>query len=340
MNDFFKTVRDYLNEYLPKQKCLSANTIKSHKNALNMFVSYLRDVKCLSIEAISFEIMDKQMILDFLQWLEDTRSSSKSSRNQRLSIIRCFLDYAGKADCTRVALELDVKEIPRARQSKKIVSYLSDEALRVLLEQPDIKRLNGQRDCFFMTLMYDTAARVSEILDMRVCDVKINTAHPIAYLRGKGDKLRSVPIMPKTVLHCKGYLNKFHQGADSASTDYLFYSIIHGERKPLTPQAVEIFMRKYGEKARADCEEIPERVHPHQLRHTKAIHMYRKGTPLVLVGEYLGHVNPATTKVYAYADSEMKRRALAKVDEHLGHTQADAIWENDEDMILRLCGLK
>ena len=340
MNDFFKTIRDYLNEYLPNQKCLSANTIKAHKNALNLFISYLRDVKCLRTSTITFETIDKQVILDFLKWLEDARHSSKSSRNQRLSIIRCFLSYAGKADCTRVALELEVKEIPRVRQSKKIVSYLSDGALQALLEQPDIRRLNGQRDRFFMTLMYDTAARVSELNNMRICDLKINTAHPIAYLRGKGDKLRSVPIMPKTALHCKGYLDKFHKDADSASTDYLFYSIIHGEPKPLTPQAVQIFMKKYGEKARLVCAEVPERVHPHQLRHTKAIHIYRNGTPLVLVGEYLGHIHPETTKVYAYADSEMKRKALAKVDEHLGHEQTDALWENDEEMILKLCGLK
>jgi site-specific recombinase XerD len=340
MNDFFKTIRQYLNEYLPRQKCLSENTVKAHRNTLNLFIEFLRNEKNMQLDGITFEIIDRQLVLGFLNWLEERRNSRKTSRNQRLSVLRSFFNYAGQTDCANIELELDVRKIPMARHGKKIVEYLSEDALRTLLLQPDIKRMNGLRDRFFMTLMYDTAARVGEMLNMRLCDLRIDTAKPLVYLRGKGDKLRSVPIMPLTVEHCRGFLKRFHPEADMRSADYLFYSNIHDERKPLTPQAVEAFMKKYGEKARAEYGEIPERVHPHQIRHTKAIHLYRDGYPLVLVGEYLGHENPQTTKVYAYADSEMKRKALEKVDEHLGNTQDPAIWENNEEMILQLSGLR
>jgi len=340
MNDFFKTIRSYLLEYLPKQKCVSPNTVKAHKNALNLFVSFLRAEKQLKVESIRFDTMDKPLILDFLGWLVDSRGCSLSSRNQRLSILRTFFEYAGQLDCSQIALEISIKKIPAARHSKTMVEFLPEPALKALLEQPNPAKLNGLRDRFFMSLLYDTAARCSELLDMRVCDLKINTKHPIAYLRGKGGKVRAVPIMPKTVDHCKHYLNIFHADADPEIESYLFYTTIHGKRNRMSSATVGKFMKKYGDMARSVCSEVPVRVHPHQLRHTRAIHMYRDGMPLVLVGEFLGHVNPDTTKIYAYADTEMKRKALEKAGMH---QSADAeivpIWHDDENMILRLSGL-
>jgi site-specific recombinase XerD len=341
MNDFFNTVRSYLLEYLPKQKCYSANTVKAHKNALNLFVSYLRNEKKMKVDGICFEIMNRQMVVDFLNWLVENRGCSLASRNQRLSILRTFFDYAGQLDCTQVALELSVKKIPVAKHPQRMVEFLTESALKVLLEQPDTTKLNGLRDQFFMSLMYDTGARCSELLDLKLCDLRINITHPVAYLRGKGNKVRSVPIMPKTTAYCKHYLKRFHPNADLSGGDYLFYTIIHNVRHRMSPDAVAQFMKKYGEKARTVCPEVPMRVHPHQLRHTRAIHLYRDGVPLVLVGEYLGHVNPATTKIYAYADTEMKRKALEKADARRGNDEtATPMWKDDEDMILRLSGLR
>jgi len=341
MNDFFKTIRSYLLEYLTKQKCRSENTIKAHKNALNLFVSYMRTEKRLKIEKINFEVLSRQIIIDFLDWLVDIRGCSLASRNQRLSILRSFFDYAGQLDCTQIALELSVKKIPVARHPKRMVEFLSENALKVLLEQPNTDKLNGLRDRFFMSLLYDSGARCSELLDMKVCDLKINITHPIAYLRGKGSKVRSVPIMPKTVEHCRYYLNKFHTNTDFASDNFLFYTTIHNEQRRMSPDAVAKFMKKYGEQARKLCPEVPERIHPHQLRHTRAIHMYRDGVPLVLVGEFLGHVDPITTKIYAYADTEMKRKALEKTNAlRTDAFDISPVWKDDEDMILRLSGLK
>jgi len=191
-----------------------------------------------------------------------------------------------------------------------------------------------------MSLMYDTAARCSEMLDMKICDLRLNLASPVAYLRGKGDKVRAVPVMPKTVEHIKRYLHIFHPTAEPQSNDLLFFTTIHGVRHRMSPDAVAQFMKKYGEQARKVCTEIPERTHPHQLRHTRAIHLYRDGMPLVLVGEYLGHVNPETTKIYAYADTEMKRKALEISDaKRSGMIDVVPVWSDNEDMILRLSGL-
>lgn len=341
MTDFFKAIRDYICKYMPNQKCLSENTIKSHRLCLNLFVSYLRTEKNLKLDKITFASLDKQVIIDFLEWMKKTRNISNDSRRQRLSILRTFFAYAGELDCTNIALEQDIKKIPMGRKRSKIVEHLSDNALKTVLAQPDINKLSGQRDRFFMTLMYDTGARVSELLNLKICDLKIETTHPVVYLHGKGNKVRCVPLMPKTVEHCKGYISVFHKDATSTSPDYMFYTNLHGKRHQLTAAAVGKFMKKYGESARSICQEVPERVHPHQIRHTRAIHLYRDGMPLVLVGEQLGHADPVTTKVYAHADSEMKRKAIAKADLVHGEVYSESpVWENDDDMILKLVGLK
>ena len=341
LTDFFGTIRSYLLDYLPNQKCFSVNTVKAHKNTLNLFVSYLRNEKQLKADKITFSIFERQTFLDFLEWLTVKRGCSSSSRNQRLSILRTFFGYAGQLDCLQVSLELQIKRIPAAKEVKSMPKFLSENALKVLLEQPDISKSNGLRDRFFMMLMYDTAARCSELINMKVCDLKINITHPVAYLKGKGDKLRSVPLMPKTVEHCRHYLRAFHPDSDYTSDKPLFYTKIHDVQGKMSSAAALAFVKKYGEAARKVCPEMPEKIHPHMLRHTRAIHIYRDGVPLVLVGEYLGHVNPITTKIYAYADSEMKRRALEKVQKDHGVSSHEVpVWQNNEDMILQLSGLK
>jgi integrase len=216
---------------------------------------------------------------------------------------------------------------------------LSEDALKALLGQPDIYKRKGLRNQFFMTLMYDTGARCDELRSMRVRDLRIKSKFATAYLLGKGNKPRIVPLLDKTVEHCKRYLKVYHK--DSKPDDLLFYTVIHQERHKISADAVAAFMKKYGVQARAKCVEVPNRVHPHQLRHTRAIHYYRDGMPLALIAEQLGHSSPETTKIYAFADSNMKRIAMEKADIMRNATpQPTAIWEDDEEMILELAGLK
>lgn len=339
LNDFFKTIRGFVEEYLPKQRCYSDNTIKSYKTALNLLIAYLRTERCLAIRQINFAVFDREMILGFLDWLQAVRHCSVTTRNQRLMALRSFFEYAGIMDCTQIAVHEDVKKVPYATKQGRIVEYLSEDALKTLLEQPDIHRRNGLRNQFFMTLMYDTGARCSELLNMQVRDLRINTKHPTAYLLGKGNKPRLVPLLDKTVEHCRRYIRIYH--ADLNPNDLLFYTVSHRKRNQMSIDAVEAFMEKYGERARVRCAEVPERVHPHQLRHTRAIHYFRDGMPLALIADLLGHTSPETTKIYAYADSEMKRVAMEKADHSRNATPLPIpIWEGDEDMILRLSGLK
>jgi len=192
-----------------------------------------------------------------------------------------------------------------------------------------------------MILLYDTGARDREILDLRLCDVVIDTSAPYIVIHGKGNKIRTVPIMKETVDHFRSYRKRFH--SDSNENSFLFYTIIHGEKQQMSDDNVARFIKKYTLMARQDCDEVPSRITPHMFRHSRALHLYRKGMPLPLISEWLGHSNLETTLIYAYADTIMKRAAIEKATDAshpLRNKKNVEVLELDDETIKRLCGLK
>jgi len=340
MNDFFDAVRRFLLDYLPRQRCLSENTILSYKQALNLFVSYMRDEIGIGATKLTFSRIDRDMILGFLTWLENVRGSSATTRNQRLMALRSFLAFAGQIDCTQTALYLSALNIPLKEAHGRVVEFLTEPALTALLQQPDPSKRKDLRNLVFMILMYDTAARCGELLDMQIRDLRLDAKHPIAYLHGKGHKTRTVPLLSKTVHHCKLYLRKFHPSVGEHCEDSLFYTVIHGTRQKMSPDTVAMFFAKYGNMAKSVCPEVPEHIHPHMMRHTRAMHLYQSGMPMVLLSQYLGHAQVETTMIYAHADTEMKRAAIQKADAvRKTKPVPDEIWAGNEEMILKLSGL-
>jgi len=340
MTDFFGTMRRYLLEYLPKQKCFSKNTIRSYKQALNLFVAYLRTVQKMSVFKINFEAMNRELILGFLDWLETERNCGANTRNHRLMVLRSFFDYAGILDCTHIVLSVTTKKIPIKKVPQKVVPHLSEKGLEILLEQPMLPKKTELRNQFFMILMYDTAARVDELLAMKVRSLRLDVAKPIAYLHGKGNKERIVPLLDRTVQHCRNYLQKFHPNEPPDSEKHLFYTVIRGIQGEMSPDTPAEFFKKYAKTGHRESSEVPEHIHPHMLRHTRAMHLYHQGMPIMLLSEYLGHASVESTKIYAYADTEMKRAAIDKADirKHK-ESSPESEWFNDEETILRLAGL-
>lgn len=336
---FFKTVRGFLTVYLPRQKCASPNTIKSYRETLNLFLKYLEEMKSISLNKVSFSDMDRQGIASFLEWLEQSRKCSVSTRNQRLMAIKSFVKYAVLIDSTQMSFQVEAQKVPVKKGPKKIVDFLSENGLKTILLEPDAKNERGMRNLTLMILMYDAALRCQEALDLKVSDIDLDGNSPRIVVMGKGRKMRSVPIADKTAEHLKRYLLTFH--AQGQRDEYLFYTTIHRERRQMSCDNVERFIKEYGRTARVKCHELPENIHPHQLRHTRAIHLYRSGMPLSVLSEFLGHSDISATQIYAYADTEMKRTAIKKAKgEELIDTPDEALWQTDEGMIKRLYGLK
>lgn len=336
---FYKAIRDFLNVYLVKQKNYSPNTQRSYREALNLLLQYFKTELGMEYMQVGFEDLTYHNISGFLTWLEVERNCSPSTINLRLMAIRSFTKYTSIVDPSRIYLQVDVGNVDVRKCQGKVVEFLSVPALTALMEQPDLNKKNGFRDYCFMKLMYDTAARCQELVDVCIGDLNIRGAHPSVYLTGKGRKMRIVPLSTDIVNLLKRYMDTMHPAHSRKDSDLLFYTTIHGVRNKMSTDTVSLFMKKYGAAGKQACTEIPDRVHPHQLRHSRAMHLYRSGMPLVLLSEFLGHADVNTTRVYAWADTEMKRRAIQQATGTNTAESVVPIWENDEQMIRRLYGL-
>jgi site-specific recombinase XerD len=340
-NTLFRLIRDYLTVYLPDQRCCSPNTIKSYRETLNQLFDFVTAEKKISLTDVTFDTLGSQTISDYLGWLEKVCHCSISTRNQRLAAIRSFFKYAGRMDLAVIAFQKELEKVPFKKTGSKTVDFMTEEALKTVLAQPDTSTKAGIRDLFFMILMYDTGARDREILDLRVKDFDADSKTPCVHLTGKGNKKRIVPVMAKTVEHFRNYISLYHP--ENCLERYLFYTVRNGSLQPMSDDNVSRFMKKYGTAAKGNCPEVPDNLHPHLFRHSRSIHLYRSGMPLALLSEWLGHAQLETTRIYAYADTEMKRDAIQKATGNhnpLMSSEQIPIWKGDDQIIRKLYGLK
>lgn len=337
----FERLRDYLLIYLPKQKVCSSKTIKSYREVLNLYLKYLCELRDVRLSKLMYEDISPETVSGFMQWLSDNRGCSDKTVNHHLSVLRAFLKYVGNRDAEYMPIYNRILQIPYRKVEKElVVKHFSEEVLQKLLAEPDPHKKSQHRDLFFMILLYDTGARDGEMLDLHPADVVADTKMPYVYIHGKGNKVRTVPIMKKTLDHYNSYIKRFQvDPKDSEGT--LFYTVSHGERHRMSDDNVGRFIHKYAADARKKDPDVPENITPHMFRHSRAVNLYRNGMPLPLISELLGHSDLETTLIYAYADTEMKRKAISqamKTNHPLYRTEVNAR-ETDDDMLRRHYGL-
>jgi site-specific recombinase XerD len=339
----FGLIHDYLKLYLPKQRKLSPNTVRSYREALELLVDFVKEKKRIPLQDVTFEMLTAEMLCAYLDYLENERNCSISTRNNRLAAVRAFLEYTADRDVTTVITLKEIKKVPTKKPNEiEVVDYMSLAAVTAIIEQTDASTPKGFRDRFFLLLMYDTAARIQEMIDINLCDFQINKT-PTVMLRGKGSKSRPVPLMEKTVECLKKYLSIFHSGK-TQQEQRLFYTVSHEQRHPLSASCIRQFLKQYASSARANCIEVPENVHPHLFRHSRAMHLYQNGMDLTLLSQWLGHANLETTQIYAHADTEHKRKAVAAATSSGNplnrKLSPERFTVSDEDTLKRLTGLR
>jgi len=340
----FALVSEFFKIYLPNEKKSSAHTIRAYQTSLNMFFDFIKAKHCILLREITFAMMERKTLLEFLDYLENERGCSITTRNHRLLSIRSFLSYISKTEASAVVCWEDIKKIPVIRPPETLVEHMSESAVEAVLSQPDTAKQKGQRDFFLMLFLYQTGARIQELLDIRLRDIVFGET-PVVTLRGKGSKARVVPLRDKAAKHLEAYIERFHANEILRfSEQYLFYVTRAGVKKRMTEDNARHLIHKYGVSAKEQCPEVPGNVHPHLFRHSVAMHLYQHGVELTLVSQWLGHSNLETTLIYAHADTEMKRQAIANaipenspLSEHL-NTQRYQI--DDDDLLRQLCGLK
>lgn len=336
-NIFWPYLRSFFSVYLPKQRNSSPHTIAACRDTWNLLLRYLSSEKKINMADICMDDITSVAVVDFLDHMAETKGWLPSTRNHRLSCIRSFFNYAACQEPVLYAYSAVLKTIPAQKdRNVHVIKYMSQDAMRSLLTAPDPKTKNGLRDQFFMSLMYDTAARDCEMLAMRLSDY--NADSRTVYLMGKGAKPRLVPASPETTTLFVRYRERMHPGSEGSIP--MFYTIHNHMKTPMSADNVARFMQKYAESARKENPAVPERVSPHMFRKSRAMHLYQAGMHLTMLSEFLGHEDPQTTLVYARADVEMKREAICKASKNnavLHQNTETPVWEDDEDIISRLC---
>ncbi|MGE5682209.1 MAG: site-specific integrase [Bacillota bacterium] len=328
--DFAGMLTRFLSDYLPGQRNVSTNTIKSYRDTFKQLIKYYESELNIKPQHLTFNKINTKTIRDFLQWLERTHLVSINTRNQRLAAIHSFYRYA-QSEAPEILLECQrILGIPFKKRERKTVEYLSEECLKCILEQPDTRKRRGRRDLTLMATLYDTGARVQEIISLKVRDVRLEKPATII-LTGKGNKKRCVPIMEKTQNLITSYMKECHLIENGKQDHPLFYN---PRSNPLTRPGISYIVSKYLLSAKKSNPGIlfPKCLHPHMLRHTKAMHLLESGVNLIYIRDLLGHVNVTTTEIYLKVNTEIKRKVLETaympaIPENI------PVWEEDKDLL-------
>lgn len=333
--DFAKHLTDFLSVYLPKQKNVSKNTIYSYRDTFKLLIKYCQEIKGVPVERITLKILSSECLSDFLHWLEMDRKCSISTRNQRLAAIHSFFRYMQAEDPVGIFNYQKISAIPIKKAQKSVVEYLNPEAMKLLLEQPDKHTPKGRRDLTLMSVLYDSGARVQELIDLRVCDVTLQDP-AVLTLTGKGNKIRRVPIMKNTAALLQIYLRE-NKLDESWKNEYPLFT--NNQHHKLTKAGIVYIIAKYVASARKISTLVPSKVNIHMFRHSKAMHLLQAGVNLIYIRDFLGHVDLKTTDIYARADTEMKRKAIEKLQPDLiDSTLPD--WSKDQTLLSWLSDLK
>jgi integrase/recombinase XerD len=198
-NDFARLLSGFLNNYLPCEKGVSPNTIKSYSYTFILFIRFMHMIRGIPVTKLSFTHLNKDLVVGFLDWLQKERECSESTRNQRLAAISSFIKYSEYMapghlfDCQQIL------SIPAKKTESKVLNYLSIDGMKLLLQQPDTQKTKGLRDLVLLSLMYESAARVQEIIDLTPSSLFIKSKPYRVILHGKGNKYRSIPLPDKQV---------------------------------------------------------------------------------------------------------------------------------------------
>jgi len=326
--DFSVHVTSFLTHYLGAQRNLSPNTIKAYRDVFTLLLRFCRDVQGIPPERLCLEQIDVPLVEAFLDYLERERKSSPQTRNHRLAALHAFFRYVQAEEPARMLQCQKILAIPLRKHARPIVNYLSKEELAEILAQPDLRTPEGRRDAVLLSVLYDAGARVQELVDLSVGDVRLD---PPAQLRllGKGRKMRAVPLMGNTVQLLRDHIQENHLVGPEQFDKPLFQN---ARNQRLSCSGIRYILKKYLDKARDKRPSLNRTVSPHSLRHTKGMHLLQSGISLDMIRDFLGHADAKTTQIYARANLEMKRNALEKITES-SPVQPIPCWQQNKDLL-------
>jgi len=325
-----KTLKAFLSHYLPQLKGVSPHTILSYRDSLKLLLVYISKEKGVAVSQLALEDIGTGEVVSFLDYLEECRGNGAGTRNVRLAAIHSFFRYLAAVHPEHLDQAQRVLGIPFKRKPAPSIDYLEYDEVAVLLESIDRSTPSGRRDYALLALMFNTGARVSEIVGLKACDLNLSRPFSIR-LHGKGRKERVCPIWAQTATVMRDYLQGWE--IDSEATLPVF---LNHQGDPITRFGVRYILEKHLRKAADILPSLEKKkLHPHSLRHSTAVHLLKSGVDLVTIANWLGHSSINTTNKYAVIDLEMKREALAKA-KPLDGRPCKSSYEIDHDLLLWL----
>lgn len=323
--DFTKALTAYFSTYLPLTCGVSPNTCNSYRDAFKLLLLYFQEEKGVPANSIELRMLNRNLVSDFLDWLEAQRKVSVTTRNQRLAAMKAFAHYVQYRNPEYLENCTDIITMRPKKHEKPVIPFLTEDELKALLAQPDPSTRHGLRDLTLLSLLYDSGARVQEITDLRLKDIRL-TNPAMVTLTGKGRKARQVPLMKETCTLLDTYIRNFDLNSEPLTAPLFF----NKKGEALSRYGITYILKKYVSKAELDGS--ARKISPHGLRHTKAMHLLRAGVNMIYIRDFLGHVDISTTEVYARIDAEMKRKVFEeKVPNFTPNTTMP--WEEDKDLL-------
>lgn len=322
----------FMQQYLPGRRNLSINTIYSYRDMFVQLINYCNDHEHLQPEKMKISTLSRSVIENFLDNIENERHCSISTRNQRLAAIKSFFHFIQIEEPEHMLQCQSILEIKLKETEEPVITYLSSKEVQLLLGCPDKVLKKGRRDIALLSLLYDSAARVQELCDIILGDLRLESP-PVLRLHGKGRKERTVPLSPD----CAEILKKYVAENALNRKGYLDHPLFFNSRgEKLTRSGVSYILKKYMSKLYEDGEiQNKKEITPHCLRHSKAMHLVDAGVNLIYIRDFLGHESIETTQIYAKANPESARRSIEKVQaESNGPEIPD--WNNDPDIMQML----
>ena len=309
INRFSKLVQSFLTTYIIGECNYSMNTKASYSTTFHLLLEFMNKEKNIRPNKIEIETITKEVIVQFLDWLETNRNVSIQTRNQRLACIKSFYKYVQSNepdlfDTCFLILSIKNKKVPN-----KMITYFSEDEIRIM-----INYLNNSKDLkklAMICVLYETAARVSEFINIKLNDLNLSDNASII-LYGKGNKTRVVPISEELVKLINKYLKEAYI---NYGEDYLFYST---QKKKYYRNSINKIITNLVNNLKIKYPNYFNGSYsPHSLRHTKATHLYNNGTPLLYIKEFLGHSTVSSTEIYATPDSKKQREEILKNSESI-----------------------
>jgi len=329
--DFPFYLTKFLGTYLHGEKNFSHHTIQSYSVTFKLLLCFLEQTKKISPERLSMEDLTHDMIIAFLNWIESTRNCTVSTRNQRLVAVHSFIRFVQKQVPENVFEFQKILNIPDKKCVKTVVPFLTGEEMKILLSMPVPSTSKGLRDMVLMSVLYDSAARVQEIIDLKVKDLRLDKLAVIT-LYGKGRKIRCVPITEKTKKLLNSHLRcSSSNNGVSSGEQYVF---VNQRKQQFTRWGISYIINKYVRLASlCDGFNVRFSITPHVFRHSKSVHLLQSGVNLIYIRDFLGHSDCSTTQIYAKADTETRRKALEAAYVDILPTTELPDWSDDKSLM-------